>query len=667
MSKESSIPPKLSAEARLEKLLAQSAKGQPFYPFVQDDRLTLQQVDLDPAADLHTRELRIASQIDKIAKNAIKERLGFKPPKIKSHVTDQMIKKYQLSLLQPVVIDGQKFKYHPSSITLDKVEYPDRPDGILTIRDIADNDAEKRRILDEIARLEAAQAEAFRELKRNEDDYNTAVGANVIRKFDGVKRRGESKTEFAARKGQEKRAEEVRVADEATRLRNIFTTTDERIKLGIDGYTEAIAAYKTQVRRINAMKAESDRLEQEHLAALQQIDLENAQRIDAYKADMNRLNRGAFNLTQEPDESEDDFRQRLIETGQSTWDPADVQQATATYFRSILREKLLELTRDYGLIGETLKFLTDEEVGEVELNFPAIKDKFIKQFGFDNQSLTVLDMGNFLRKIVTPIIKEKNQGGVGELIPKNEEATVVEGPTDVTMTEAQFDKYSIPSLRNWLEARKNVAPFNEIQEDGEPLYDKITRDFQRARNRRAADVKDLFKAARIIVEPEAAAAFGRGMKPIKHELPNLIEFGKVKISPRKLYYNNTLVIKHKTGNSLSGIPNTRVSDKFGDIVLGLLQDRQPTVSDFKALDLNEKALYDSLIRVAGLHKEIENNFDETKHHMKNRLELLEGQIGAGNNNPAIKKELNALVHKMAACGMVGYGDGRKYLKSLFGT
>ena len=297
----------------------------------------------------------------------------------------------------------------------------------------------------------------------------------------------------------------------------------------------------------------------------------------------------------------------------------------------------------------------------------AIKDKFIKQFGFDNQSLTVLDMGNFLRKIVTPIIKEKNQGGVGELIPKNEEATVVEGPTDVTMTEAQFDKYSIPSLRNWLEARKNVAPFNEIQEDGEPLYDKITRDFQRARNRRAADVKDLFKAARIIVEPEAAAAFGRGMKPIKHELPNLIEFGKVKISPRKLYYNNTLVIKHKTGNSLSGIPNTRVSDKFGDIVLGLLQDRQPTVSDFKALDLNEKALYDSLIRVAGLHKEIENNFDETKHHMKNRLELLEGQIGAGNNNPAIKKELNALVHKMAACGMVGYGDGRKYLKSLFGT
>lgn len=657
---------KLSAEARLEKLLAKSAKDQPFYPFVQDERLTLQQVDLDPTADLHTRELRIASQIDKIAKNAIKERLGFKPPKIKSHVTEQMIKKYQLSLLQPVVINGEKFKYHPSSITLDKVEYPDRPDGILTLRDIADNDDEKRRILAEITRLEAAQAEAFRELKRNEDDYNAAVGKNVIRKFDWVKQKGESKSEFAVRKGQEKRAEEVRVADEAIRLRNIFTNTDERIKLGIDGYTEAIAAYKTQVRRINAMKAESDRLEQDHLAALQQIDMENAQRLDAYRADMNRLNRGAFNLTQEPDESEDDFRQRLIETGQSTWDPADVEQATATYFRSILREKLLELTRDYGLIGETLKFLTDEEVGEIELNFPAIKDKFLKQFGFDNQSLTVLDMGNFLRKIVTPIIKEKNQGGVGELIPKigPAEATVVEGPTDVTMTEAQFDSYSVVGLRNWLEARKNVPPFNEIQENGDPLYNRITQDFQRARNRKA-DVKQLFRAARIIVEPEAAAVLGRGMKPIKHELPNLIEFGKVKISPRKLYYNNTLVIKHKTGNSLSGIPNTRVSDKFGDIVLGILQGRQPTVSDFKALDMNEKALYDSLIRVAGLHKELENNFDETKHQMKNRLELLEGEIGAGNNNPLIKKEMHGLVHKMAACGMVGYGDGRKYLKSMF--
>ena len=649
----------LSSEARLEKLLAQSAKGQPFYPFAQDERFTLQQVDLDPAADLHAHELRISNQIEKIAKNAIKERLGYKPPKIKSHVTEQMVKKYQLSLLQPVVINGEKFKYHPSSITLDKVEYPDRP-VILTESQKANVQGEINGLVIAIGRRKALQVDMRRQLEQNRRDFDAAMGANQVRKFKGKPQRNETPIQFDIRKAAEKNAEAERVRDEADRLRRIFSETEVELELQIAQSDEEITRFETEIRRFRVSIDESVTNEADYLAAVQQIDSENAQRIDAYKADMNRLNRGAFNLTKEPDETEDEFRQRLIETGQTTWDPADVEQATATYFRSILREKLLELTRDYGLIGETLKFLTDEEVGEVEINFPTIKDKFLKQFGFDNQSLTVRDMGMFLRKIVTPIIKEKNEGGAGVLI---EEAKVVEGPTDVTMTEAKFDGFSVTGLRNWLEARKNVAPFNELLDDGETTYDKLVRDFERAR-RRKEDVKDLFRRAGIIVDaPEGV--FGRGMKAIKHELPNLIEFGKVKISPRKLYYNNTLVIKHKTGNSLSGIPNTRVSDKFSDIVLGLLQDRQPTVSDFKALDLNEKALYDSLIRVAGLHKMIENNFDETKHQMKNRLELLEGEIGAGNNNPAIKKEMHGLVNKMAACGMVGYNDGRKYLKSMF--
>lgn len=654
---------KLSAEARLEKLLAKSAKDQPSYPFVQDERFTLQQVDLDPVADLHTRELRISNQNEKIAKNAIKERLGFKPPKIKSHVTEQMIKKYQLSLLQPVIVNGEKFKYHPSSITLDKVEYPLPPVGILTPRQQANVQGEINGLILAIGRRKAQQVDIRRRIEQNRREFDDAMGNIPVRIFKGKPQRNESKVQFDLRKAQEKNDEARRVRDEGDRLKRIFAEKEVNLDVQMAQTEEEITRFESEIRRFRASIDESVTNQAEYSAAVLQIDTENAQRIDAYKADMNRLNRGAFNLTQEPDETEDEFRQRLVETGQSTWDPADVEQATATYFRSILREKLLELTRDYGLIGETLKFLTDEEVGEVEINFPAIKDKFLKQFGFDNQSLTVLDMGNFLRKIVTPIIKEKNEGGAGVLIPKIGEAIVVEGPTDVTMTEAQFDTYSVAGLRNWLEARKNVAPFNEVMADGSTPYDQITRDFQRARNRKA-DVKDLFRAARII-ELVGVGVFGRGMKPIKHELPNLIEFGKVKISPRKLYYNNTLVIKHKTGNSLSGIPNTRVSDKFGDIVLGLLQDRQPTVSDFKALDLNEKALYDSLIRVAGLHKEIENNFDETKHQMKNRLELLEGEIGAGNNNPAIKKEMHGLVHKMAACGMVGYGDGRKYLKSMF--
>ena len=61
---------------------------------------------------------------------------------------------------------------------------------------------------------------------------------------------------------------------------------------------------------------------------------------------------------------------------------------------------------------------------------------------------------------------------------------------------------------------------------------------------------------------------------------------------------------------------------------------------------NEKGIYDSLIQIAGLHKDVDNNFGETKQHLKKRLELVEGEIGAGNTNPALKKELNVWSNKV---------------------
>jgi hypothetical protein len=157
---------------------------------------------------------------------------------------------------------------------------------------------------------------------------------------------------------------------------------------------------------------------------------------------------------------------------------------------------------------------------------------------------------------------------------------------------------------------------------------------------------------------------GSGLKPITHDIPNLIEFGKVKISPRKLYYNNTLAIKHKSGHSLAGLPNVQVSEKFVSIIMNLLKGQKPSLKDFSQLDLNEKGIYDSLIQIAGLHKDVDNNFNETKQHLKKRLELVEGSIGAGNTNPALKKELHSLLGKMAHTGMIGYGDAKKHYLSV---
>ena len=83
-------------------------------------------------------------------------------------------------------------------------------------------------------------------------------------------------------------------------------------------------------------------------------------------------------------------------------------------------------------------------------------------------------------------------------------------------------------------------------------------------------------------------------------------------------------------------------------------------------DLSEKEqlLFNALVQKAGLKKKF--NIDNTKtiQTLKNRLELLEGQIKAGNTNQTLKKELYDVVFKMANLGVVTLSSARKYYKEI---
>jgi putative lipoic acid-binding regulatory protein len=98
--------------------------------------------------------------------------------------------------------------------------------------------------------------------------------------------------------------------------------------------------------------------------------------------------------------------------------------------------------------------------------------------------------------------------------------------------------------------------------------------------------------------------------------------------------------------------------------MDLLKSKFPTGNELKNLDLHEKELYDNVIHLAHLHKKAEHNLPQTRQSMKHRFELLNGEIGAGNTNKALKAELKQLVHKMAHGGMISHNNANKYLKSL---
>jgi hypothetical protein len=142
------------------------------------------------------------------------------------------------------------------------------------------------------------------------------------------------------------------------------------------------------------------------------------------------------------------------------------------------------------------------------------------------------------------------------------------------------------------------------------------------------------------------------------DLPQWEEFGKISISPRELYFNNKLVVAHKN-KRITGFTMKRLSPELAKIFSQILKDEQPT--DIQ-LSPEETLTYNVYLRKANLHKKFptQNVVDD----MKRRVTILEGELGAGNDNKAVKKELKKLIYYLEAYKAISVKDMTDYIKYL---
>ena len=68
--------------------------------------------------DLDIRDMLLDAQVEKIAQGAIPVDAGWKPSKINSPVTQQMIDEAREEIQKPLEINGQTFRYRPASMPL---------------------------------------------------------------------------------------------------------------------------------------------------------------------------------------------------------------------------------------------------------------------------------------------------------------------------------------------------------------------------------------------------------------------------------------------------------------------------------------------------------------------------------------------------------------------
>ena len=163
---------------------------------------------------------------------------------------------------------------------------------------------------------------------------------------------------------------------------------------------------------------------------------------------------------------------------------------------------------------------------------------------------------------------------------------------------------------------------------------------------------------------EGQSVFGWGVKN-KETLPTYCNFGKILVMLDKLYYKNELSVKHKNKVNIQGFNNAKVSDNFVALVMKICRGETPSKVDVKNLTNMDKEVWDMLLHVPGLYKsDYDNTKQQSVNKLKARLELVVGEIEAGNNNEQLNKELYELLFKLVNLGGLTISAARNYYKSI---
>ena len=149
-----------------------------------------------------------------------------------------------------------------------------------------------------------------------------------------------------------------------------------------------------------------------------------------------------------------------------------------------------------------------------------------------------------------------------------------------------------------------------------------------------------------------------------------VKFGDVVIMPNKLFYDNILSISRPDGVKINGFKNRHVSDDFVVCVVKMLHKRDDYQRELNNLSSSERVLLDNLLKIANLHKKIiTGSGSQSIDKLKNELQILEGQIQAGNNNESLKKKLHDILHKLAYFKVISLTQANKhykdYIKNFF--
>ena len=450
--------------------------------------------------------------------------------------------------------------------------------------------------------------------------------------------------------------------------------------------------------------------------------------IKQYEDTFNTLNRNRYSVTQEPNESDDEYLKRIRSLETNTYNPDIFKDKSANEENKKFMTNLRNVVRDEVRISDIVKSFNGkpEEVYIINNNWKEIEEQLKKKFGPNNPKTPFTEYVKEIEDVIDNLV-HKQYGTT--LIPTNTAASATSlcnasapsgtptvlnnaggAPTTfeyIVENGALYIKNTTLNKAIWVRLARHSSKEFIAFSNGDNIETAFrtfihTAGFSNFHFNRILDILDLnantevkdqlfgptytvtpmiaflkntiglpVPAGKMIPE-NGMLMKGWGMKH-DEDVPKLANFGKNVILLNKLYYKNILSIKDKKMHSVEHMPNVKVSDTLADIIFNMCKNanaNKPTTETLDTLKSSERVLFDLLLYVSGLSKSksistISGNSKE-KHikELKERLKLVEAEIQAGNNNPVVKAELKDIVNKLVLYHVISQNNGKEYLQQF---
>lgn len=431
---------------------------------------------------------------------------------------------------------------------------------------------------------------------------------------------------------------------------------------------------------------------------LEKIRIEdlNKQAYKDYAEKFNILNRDRISVVQQPYETTAEYYRRIKDLESTAFDENIYKDKAAIEENRKFKKNLQQILKDPAKIENINKsFPNPEDIYRINNNWSRISTYLKTKYGVNNRFTTEKEYIDEITQALDNIKKSTfNVTQITKNKPNAEgETLIISNPTDDKMFFRVYDNkvfYSYNMFSGFQRILYSDFPdllraFDPSLVFGSEKYAKIFGNVKTAND----TIKNILKKIKISsVNPLSLTGAppivgtgikrGRGMQQIEEneeanhtaeEIPKISDFGNKKILLNKLYYRNVLSVKDKKGHSIEKLPNTVVSDDFVKIIMMLSDNKKPSIEAMSIrdnLEDSEKELLSLLLFITGINKN--KNIDISKvenvKKLKNRLNLVEAQIVAGNNNPEVKKEMKQIINKLYLYGAISYNHAKEYIKQF---